>query len=96
MNQQLIRELSRITEEEQHILDGDPSIDPAIYSDSPAFVIDSGKMLQKGKLIQVRPHTRFVHFPFLCFGLTWVRPASPPAARFPKWIFIVYGSFPLS
>lgn len=80
MNQQLIRELSRITEEEQHILDGDPSIDPAIYSDSPAFVIDSGKMLQKGKLIQVRPHTRFVHFPrhthnyvemiYMCSGST--------------------------
>ena len=80
MNQQLIRELSRITEEEQHILDGDPSIDPAIYSDSPAFVIDSGKMLQKGKLIQVRPHTRFVHFPrhthnyvemiYMCSGQT--------------------------
>ena len=80
MNQQLIRELSQITEEEQRILDGDPSIDPAIYSDSPAFVIDSRKMLQKGKLIQVRPHTRFVHFPrhthnyvemiYMCSGQT--------------------------
>ena len=27
------------------------------------MVIDSKKLLQKGKLIQVRPHTRFVHFP---------------------------------
>lgn len=80
MNQQLIRELSQITEEEQRILDGDPAIDPAIYSDSPAFVIDSRKMLQKGKLIQVRPHTRFVHFPrhthnyvemiYMCSGQT--------------------------
>ena len=27
------------------------------------MVIDSKRLLQKGKLIQVRPHTRFVHFP---------------------------------
>ena len=27
------------------------------------LIIDSGKMLEHGKLIQIRPHTRFVHFP---------------------------------
>ena len=79
MNPQLLEQLSQITQEEQRILDGF-SIDPSIYSDSPSFVIDSRKMLQDGKLIQVRPHTRFVHFPrhthnyvemiYMCSGQT--------------------------
>lgn len=44
------------------------------------FVIDSGKMLEKGKLIDIRPHTRFIHFPvhrhnyveiiYMCSGST--------------------------
>lgn len=79
MHQKLLQQLSQITSEEQRILDGF-SIDPAIYSDSPSFIIDSRKMLQSGKLIQVRPHTRFVHFPkhthnyvemiYMCSGQT--------------------------
>lgn len=79
MNQELLQQLGQITEEEQRILDGF-SIDPSIYSDDPSFIIDSRKMLQNGKLIQVRPHTRFVHFPrhthnyvemiYMCSGQT--------------------------
>ena len=44
------------------------------------FIIDSKKMLEKGKLIDIRPHTRFVHFPkhrhnyveiiYMCSGST--------------------------
>lgn len=44
------------------------------------FTIDSKKLLEKGKLIEVRPHTRFVHFPkhrhnyvelvYMCSGST--------------------------
>ncbi len=63
MHQELLRELSVITEEEQKILDGRQEIDPQIYTEKKDMVIDSGKLLQRGKLIQVRPHTRFVHFP---------------------------------
>ena len=59
----MLRELSVITEEEQKILDGRQEIDPQIYTEKKDMVIDSGKLLQRGKLIQVRPHTRFVHFP---------------------------------
>ena len=79
MNQLLLDQLSKITEEEQRILDGF-SMDPSIYWDSPSFVIDSRKILEAGKLIQVRPHTRFVHFPrhthnyvemiYMCSGQT--------------------------
>ena len=63
MHQELIRELSVITEEERRILEGRKEIDQQIYTEKKDMVIDSKKLLQKGKLIQVRPHTRFVHFP---------------------------------
>ena len=63
MHQELIRELSVITQEEQRILDGKAEIDQQIYTEKEDMVIDSSKLLQRGKLIQVRPHTRFVHFP---------------------------------
>lgn len=63
MHQELIRELSVITEEEQRILDGRKEIDQEIYTEKKEMIIDSSKLLQRGKLIQVRPHTRFVHFP---------------------------------
>ncbi len=63
MHEELIRELSVITGEEQRILDGRREIDQHIYTEKKDMVIDSKKLLQKGKLIQVRPHTRFVRFP---------------------------------
>ena len=63
MHEELLKELSVITEEEQKILDGRKEIDQQIYTEKKDMVIDSKKLLQKGKLIQVRPHTRFVHFP---------------------------------
>ena len=63
MHRELLRELSVITEEEQRILDGRKEIDQQIYTEKKDMIIDCKKLLQKGKLIQVRPHTRFVHFP---------------------------------
>lgn len=63
MNQEIINRLSVITEEEQEILSGRREIDPARYAHTKELIIDSGKMLEHGKLIQIRPHTRFVHFP---------------------------------
>ena len=80
MHQELIRELAVISEEEQRILDGQKGIDQHIYTEREDMVIDSGKLLRRGKLIQVRPHTRFVHFPehthnyieviYMCQGTT--------------------------
>lgn len=62
MNEILLKELSKLTEEEQEILKG-KDIDRSRYSAGNAFVIDSDKLLKKGRLIEIRPHTRFVHFP---------------------------------
>lgn len=63
MNQDIINRLSVITEEEQEILSGRSEIDRTRYAQTKELIIDSGKMLEHGKLIQIRPHTRFVHFP---------------------------------
>lgn len=63
MHQDLIKALSVITEEEQSILDGRQGIDQQIYTEKKELIVDSEKLLQKGKLIEVRPHTRFVKFP---------------------------------
>ena len=63
MNAEIVRQLSVITEEEQKILDGQKNINKTLYTKKKELVVDSKNFLQKGKLIQVRTHTRFVHFP---------------------------------
>ena len=63
MQQALLDHLKIITEEEQRILDGMAEVDKGIYTSGQDFIVDSAKMLQEGKLIAVRTHTRFVHFP---------------------------------
>ena len=63
MNAEIVKQLSVITEEEQRILEGQKNINKNIYTKKKELVVDSQNFLQKGKLIQVRTHTRFVHFP---------------------------------
>lgn len=63
MNSELLEQLSEITEEEQDFLDGRKEIEKQRYTDRKAMIIDAAKLLEKGQLISVRPHTRFVHFP---------------------------------
>lgn len=63
VNGQLLEKLQRITEEEQKILDGSDGVDWSLYVQQRGSVINAQKLLSDGKLITVRPHTRFVHFP---------------------------------
>lgn len=63
MQQSLLEKLREITEEERRILDGDTRVDRELYTSGKDFTVDSAKMLEEGKLIAVRTHTRFVHFP---------------------------------
>ena len=63
MNRQLMDRLRVITEEERRILEGQSGVDKALYTREREFTIDSRQMLRDGRLIDVRPHTRFVHFP---------------------------------
>ena len=63
MNQEILKRLSVITPEEQAILDGRPDIGREIYMEGHSGRINASKLLSVGKLITIRPHTRFIHFP---------------------------------
>ena len=79
INQKILDKLTPITEEEKAILSGE-QIDKSLYVSKNADVISSKKLMEGGKLITVRPHTRFVHFPkhshdyieviYMCSGTT--------------------------
>ena len=74
-----MRRLRQVTEEEERLLAGG-QVDKSLYSSGAGFLIDSEKLLAKGKLITVRPHTRFASFPmhrhnyveimYMCSGKT--------------------------
>lgn len=63
MNETLLSYIKEITAEEKAILDGRTSIDRDLYMQGTGNIINSRKLLAAGKLITVRPHTRFIHFP---------------------------------
>ena len=80
MHQELLERLRSITEEERAILDGRTTIDRDIYMQDRSNIVNAKKLLASGKLITVRPHTRFIHFPehthdyvevvYMCAGQT--------------------------
>lgn len=63
MHDIILQRLSVITEEEQRILDGQLHIDRTLYMDGSRDMITGRKLLEAGKLITIRPHTRFIPFP---------------------------------
>ena len=66
MDKYILNQLKEITEEEKKILGGDYNVCKSIYTSKKEFVVDSKKLLEKGRLIELRSHTRFVHFPKHC------------------------------
>ena len=80
MDSQILRYLQEITPEEQAILDGRTSIDRDLYMQDRSNTVNAKKLLAAGKLITIRPHTRFIHFPehthdfvevvYMCAGQT--------------------------
>lgn len=80
MQTALLQKLTQISPEERSILEGNTTIQKNLYTQEKDFIIDRRKMLEKGKLIDIRPHTRFVHFPkhrhnyveiiYMCSGST--------------------------
>ena len=63
MTEALLTKLSRISEEEQQILQGTAQVDWDLYMAETGTTVNAKKLLRAGKLITLRPHTRFIHFP---------------------------------
>lgn len=63
MNKELLSKLCTITPEEAAILDGRSTIDRQIYMQGNENTVNAKKLLASGKLITLRTHTRFIHFP---------------------------------
>jgi len=63
LSRSVLDALTPITEEERAILDSSSDIDRSLYMDGSRDVISGKKLLEPAKLITVRPHTRFIHFP---------------------------------
>lgn len=63
IKKELLDKLSEITKEEQRLLLGTETIDREIYMAKEGSVVNAKKLLESGKLISIRPHTRFVRFP---------------------------------
>lgn len=61
MNKAIIERLSRLTDEERDILQGQ-QVKQSDYSLSDRFIVNSAKMLE-GRELDLRPHTRFIDFP---------------------------------
>ena len=63
MRQQLLDELMQVSEAESKYRAGQVAIEEKLYSEVSVQEIDRQKLLRRGKLITVRPHSRFVEFP---------------------------------
>ena len=80
MDEKLYKELRNITDEEKEILPGRDNIDRRLYMEQQSDIINANKLLEQGKIITIRPHTRFIHFPkhthdyieviYMCSGST--------------------------
>ena len=63
INEELLNILRVISPEEKALLERCTTIQRGIYMDADSDVIDAKKLLDSGRLITIRPHTRFAHFP---------------------------------
>ncbi|MBS6196436.1 MAG: helix-turn-helix domain-containing protein [Clostridiales bacterium] len=80
MREEILKQLKSITKEEQEILDGRQEINPSLYNLNRSMTVSRQKLAEHGRLIELRPHTRFIHFPkhthnyveivYMCSGQT--------------------------
>ena len=59
----ILKQLEQITTEEQAIIDGEKEINRDIYMLGQDNTVNSKMLLDEGKLITMRKHTRFIAFP---------------------------------
>lgn len=63
MDEKLMQLLQVISPEEQFYLEGNEQVEREIYTRQKLFEIDRALFLKEGRLITMRPHSRFVDFP---------------------------------
>lgn len=63
MKEELIKKMLEISQEEQGYLDGSVLVNKELYTSENKFEIDRKRFLKEGRLITVRPHSRFIEFP---------------------------------
>lgn len=63
MRESLLERLQIISPEEQAYLDGHGNVKKEMYTFKQPFEIDKQLFLKEGRLVTMRPHTRFVNFP---------------------------------
>ena len=63
MKEILLKELMELNDEERDILNHKGEVIKDLYTSQSNFIIESEKFLNKNKMITVRKHTRFIHFP---------------------------------
>ncbi len=63
MREEIIEKISALTPEEEQLLAGKSDISKELYTSEDEFIVDSARLLEKGKYIAIRPHTRFAYFP---------------------------------
>lgn len=80
MIEEILKELKKFSPEEIKILEGDMKFKKDIYTSTGQMIFEAKKLLDAGKLISIRPHTRFIEFPehthnyvevvYMCSGST--------------------------
>lgn len=63
MQSEIVEKLQEISPEEQSYLEGYTGVKKNIYTFKHSFEIDKQLFLKEGRLITMRPHSRFVEFP---------------------------------
>lgn len=80
LRESILAHFRPVTEEEKLLLQENAAIQKDNYATGREFIVDSRLLLEKGCLIEIRPHTRFAYFPrhrhnyvelvYMCAGST--------------------------
>lgn len=63
MHKTLLEKLKAITPKEEAVLTGKKTADEMYHMILDEFVYHNKALLEQGKLIEIQPHTRFIHYP---------------------------------
>lgn len=63
MKSDILQELLRLTDEEKLMLQQKNEVNRELYTSKEHFIVESEKFLSNNRVIMVRKHARFVHFP---------------------------------